>query len=71
MERAKRAVSSAAATASYVAARALEISQDEELNPAVRLMGAHALVDELARALARMLVESQPEGAHPPSEPSR
>lgn len=56
---------------SYVTARVAEISHDDEVCPTLRMMGAQALVDDLARALARMLLEAQPVGTHPPSEPSR
>lgn len=69
MEMAMSPKSSAASKASAVAARAWEISQDEKLDPQVRLLGAQALLDDLARTLARVLVEDQPD-ASPPSAPS-
>ena len=47
------------------------IADSDALQPEVRLIGAQALLDELARALARMAINLQPEDIPDPSEPDR
>lgn len=57
--------------AAGVAEAALTLVTDESLWPQNRLIGAQALLDDLARALARMALDLQPERSPDSSEPDR
>lgn len=48
-----------------------QIAACDDLWPEIQVIGAQALLDELARALARMALDQQPEGFPHPSEPDR
>lgn len=62
---------SSASVAQGVIGEALALVSDESLRPQTRLIGAQALLDDLARALARMALDLQPEGSPDLSEPDR
>lgn len=60
-----------ASVAQDVTGEALALVSDEILWPQTRLIGAQALLDDLARALARMAFDLQPERSPDLSEPDR
>lgn len=62
---------SAIAAAGSILCAVHEVSTSSALQPEVRLIGAQGLLDELARALARIAIDLQPEDIPDPTEPNR
>lgn len=58
-------------TAQEIIGDICRIAACDDLWPEIQVIGAQALLDELARALARMALDQQPEGFPHPSEPDR